>query len=76
MKELNDYLKSMPKDDRDGFAVRCHTTLGYIRKCISTGAYLGPITCVAIERETNGAVTRQMLRPSDFRLIWPDLEKA
>ena len=29
--------------------------------------------CVAIERATNGAVTRRDLRPSDWRLIWPEL---
>lgn len=30
--------------------------------------------CVAIERQTHGAVTRRDLRPDDFHLIWPDLE--
>jgi len=30
--------------------------------------------CLAIERATNGAVTRRDLRPDDFHLIWPDLE--
>ena len=29
--------------------------------------------CVAIERETNGAVTRKELRPHDWHLIWPEL---
>lgn len=29
--------------------------------------------CVAIERVTNGLVTRQELRPDDYWLIWPDL---
>lgn len=29
--------------------------------------------CVAIERATNGAVTRRDLRPDDCHLIWPDL---
>lgn len=29
--------------------------------------------CMAIERATNGAVTRQELRPDDYWLIWPDL---
>lgn len=31
------------------------------------------IHCVAIERATNGAVTRQDLRPDDWRDIWPEL---
>lgn len=29
--------------------------------------------CVAIERATNGAVTRRDLRPDDWQLIWPEL---
>jgi DNA-binding transcriptional regulator YdaS (Cro superfamily) len=31
--------------------------------------------CLAIERATNGAVTRKELRPNDWRLIWPELEE-
>lgn len=33
----------------------------------------GPAHCLAIERATEGAVTRRDLRPDDFHLIWPDL---
>lgn len=29
--------------------------------------------CALIERVTDGAVTRQMLRPEDWREIWPEL---
>ena len=29
--------------------------------------------CVAIEQATKGAVTRQDLRPEDWRRIWPEL---
>lgn len=29
--------------------------------------------CLAIERMTDGAVTRQDLRPDDWREIWPDI---
>ncbi|MCL2310786.1 MAG: Cro/CI family transcriptional regulator [Proteobacteria bacterium] len=33
-----------------------------------------PITfCVAIERVTEGVVTRRELRSDDWRLIWPEL---
>lgn len=36
-----------------------------------------PITaCVVIESVTNGAVTRQELRPDDFQKIWPELAQA
>lgn len=29
--------------------------------------------CVAIERATDGQVTRKDLRPDDWQLIWPEL---
>lgn len=31
------------------------------------------IRCVEIEKLTNGAVTRKMLRPNDWDQIWPEL---
>lgn len=34
-----------------------------------------PANCVAIERATGGAVTRQDLRPQDWHLIWPELSE-
>jgi DNA-binding transcriptional regulator YdaS (Cro superfamily) len=37
------------------------------------GRLPSPAYCLAIERATNGAVTRQELRPDDYWLIWPDL---
>ena len=33
----------------------------------------GPVYCVAIERVTNGLVTRRDLRPDDWHLHWPEL---
>jgi DNA-binding transcriptional regulator YdaS (Cro superfamily) len=32
--------------------------------------------CAAIEQATAGAVTRQALRPEDWRRIWPELVTA
>ncbi|CAN7341867.1 helix-turn-helix domain-containing protein [Acidovorax sp. LjRoot74] len=32
--------------------------------------------CLAIERATEGAVTRRDLRPDDWHLIWPELGAA
>lgn len=37
-----------------------------------TNAY-PPKVCVKLEKWTGGKVTRQMLRPSDFAEIWPEL---
>ena len=35
-----------------------------------------PVRCVSIEKFTDGRVTRKMLRPADWSLIWPELGKA
>lgn len=32
--------------------------------------------CAAIERATNGVVTRRDLRPNDWHLIWPELKEV
>jgi len=37
------------------------------------GRVPSPIYATAIERATNGLVTRQDLRPNDWWLIWPEL---
>ena len=39
-----------------------------------SGSRLVPIKqCVAIERITNGQVTRKQLRPDDYWDIWPEI---
>lgn len=35
-----------------------------------------PENCVAIERATDGAVSRRDLRPDDWQAIWPELAEA
>lgn len=37
------------------------------------GRLPGPEYCLAIERATDGKVTRADLRPDDYWRIWPDL---
>lgn len=72
MEDLRAYLNGLPVADQDGFAKRCGTTVGYLRKLLATGDLVREKTCVAIERESGGAVTRMALRP-DWREIWPEL---
>ena len=73
MKELIEYLNSLPQSERQAFAVACGTTEGYMRKASSMGDVLNATVCTAIERITGGQVTRQDLRHDDYWLIWPDL---
>ena len=60
-----------------GSATLLASAIGVRQSAISNwrarGTVIDPFYCVAIERATNGAVTRQDLRPDDWREIWPEL---
>lgn len=73
--ELRQYLNSLEPEAQADFATRCGTTVGYLRKAISTKQLLGHPLCVSIERESDKQVTRQELRPDWFE-CWPELQAA
>jgi DNA-binding transcriptional regulator YdaS (Cro superfamily) len=70
--DLKAYLSPMTKDERDAFAKRCGTSRGHLQN-VSNGKTCGPALATALERETEGEVTRQEMRQEDYWLIWPDL---
>jgi DNA-binding transcriptional regulator YdaS (Cro superfamily) len=74
MEKLRAYLNSLTTEAQTAFALACDTSVGYLRKQISSGGLLNPETCVAAERESAGSVTRKDLRPDDWQKIWPELE--
>ena len=74
--DLRTYLKSLSPDARADFAARATTTLGYLRKAISVGSKFGPELAVAIEQQSDSAVTRKELLPDTWHLIWPELIDA
>lgn len=63
-----------------GRSLRLANALGLSAPTISdwcTGKKAVPVErCVAIERATNGEVTRQDLRPDDWQDIWPELAQS
>lgn len=63
MDPLLAFLKTLPKHRQKMFAVRCGTSIGYLRKAISIGQRLGESLCINIERESRGKVTCESLRP-------------
>lgn len=73
MEKLRFYLNSLPVEEQQAFAVRCQTTLGYLRKAISAKQSLDTGLCSDIERESGGVVRRWDLRPHDWRRVWPEL---
>ena len=52
----------MTRVERERFAVRCGTTLGYLKKVISTRKPLGERICINIDRESEGIVPCESLR--------------
>jgi len=63
MDKLKIYLNGISLNEQQAFACRCSTSLGYMRKAISTRQRLGERLCINIERETFGAVRCEDLRP-------------
>lgn len=74
MEKLLQFFNSLGVDGRADFLVSARTSEGYLRKACSVGQTLGPALCSAIERASDGAVTRQDLRPNDWQDIWPELQ--
>lgn len=63
MDELLKYLNGLPADAREAFASKCGTSVAYLRKAVSIGQKLGDGLCIAIERESDGAVRCESMRP-------------
>lgn len=57
------YLNALAPADQMAFATSCETSVGYLRKAISTRQRIGEKLCIAIERESDGAVRCEQLRP-------------
>jgi len=76
MEELRIYLNALSLDEQRSFALRCGTSIGYLRKALSKNHELGPALCVLIEEASCGVVTRKNLHPGDWASIWPELRAA
>jgi DNA-binding transcriptional regulator YdaS (Cro superfamily) len=51
-------------------------TKGAVHQWMTPGRHVPIEHCTAIEQATKGVVTRQMLRPDDWKSIWPELDVA
>jgi len=72
MDKLKTLIKPMSPEEREDFAARCGTTWHFLRNVMYGQRTAGEKLCVAIERESGRAVTRQDMR-EDWREIWPEL---
>ena len=57
------YIKGLDKPSLDGLAARCKTSVGQIKQVAYGNRRAGAGLAVCIERETEGAVTCESLRP-------------
>lgn len=73
MDKLLKFLNGLNKDAREAFAIACGTSVGYLRKAVSSGQLLNATTCVRIEQESCGQIIREELHPDDWQDIWPEL---
>lgn len=71
--KLIDYLKPLSAPQRQALASACETTLGHLKNVGYGYRPCAAELAVRIEQRTAGAVTRQDLRPDDWRDIWPEL---
>lgn len=64
MEELRLLLKTLTPIQQKKFALDCGTTIGYLRKRLSDrSSNLGVKICIEIERNSNGRVKCEDLRP-------------
>lgn len=66
---LLEWLKSAADEDIQV----TKTTRAYLRMIAYGYKTASAEMAAGIERATNGAVTRQLLRPDDWKQIWPEL---
>ena len=61
---------------RKELAQRCGIADAYLYQILSGRREASPELCVVVERESEKQITRQQLRPNDWRRIWPELSEA
>lgn len=61
--ELKTFIRAVPRGARDDFAIRCGTTLKYLRQVAYKAKPCSAELAIAIERESRGAVTVEEMRP-------------
>ncbi|MDR3445962.1 YdaS family helix-turn-helix protein [Dyella sp.] len=66
MKTLRAYLSTLSTIDQAAYAKQCGTTIGYLRKALSTKPRLDGALVRRLDEESGGQVSRQDLRPDIF----------
>jgi DNA-binding transcriptional regulator YdaS (Cro superfamily) len=74
--DLKTYVASLERGGAAALAETLQVSPSYLSQMASGATAISPARAVAIEQATRGVVTRQELRPEDWRLIWPELDSA
>lgn len=61
--ELKTFIKSMSKEDREDFAIRCGTTAAQMQNIYLGHRRAGENLAINIERESKQAILCEQLRP-------------
>lgn len=69
---LQSYINAEP-GNASRLSAALEIPLSYLSQMASGYRKASPVRALSIERETDGLVTRQELRPDDYWTIWPDL---
>lgn len=64
---------NITKPERAVLAQKCRIGDAYLYQILTKRAEPSAELCVLIEQESSKRITRQMLRPSDWARIWPEL---
>ena len=73
--KLSDYLKNQPRGALLALAKKIGAHAPDLSRWASDERSVPIIHCAAIEKATDGQVSRQDLRPNDWAQIWPELTK-
>ena len=73
METLRAYLNGLRVAEQADFARKCDTSIGYLRKALAVQSQIGINLCIAIERESDGVVSCEDLRPD---IDWAYLRAA
>lgn len=71
--DLRSFLKSLPVVERQTLAHALGKSLWRLNNLAYGRSKPSPKLAVAIERTTNGAVSRKDIYPDDWAEIWPEL---
>lgn len=71
--DLKTYFFNLTPEERDTFSARCETSTGHLQNVAYGYRVASTELAVAIERESDGKVTRIEMFPETYFKKWPEL---